>query len=145
MIKASSGYYRWKKGDKLKINDYFSTSEFSCQCKHVDCVDQKISEDLIQRLSELRESKNTPLTVTSGFRCKKHQEDIRNSGVSTVVAKVSQHELGNAADVKFKTLTIDQWIDDAKKKFSYIGIASTFLHLDTRQAKEKGTFVTWRY
>lgn len=144
-MKAEEGYYRWKKGDKLKINDYFVTSEFSCQCKHVECVDQKISEDLIQRLSQLRKTKGVPMSITSGFRCHKHQEDIRNSGVSTVVAKVSQHEIGNAADVKFNSLSIDQWIEDAKALFTYIGLANTFLHLDTRPAKVKGEHITWKY
>jgi uncharacterized protein YcbK (DUF882 family) len=144
-VKAENGYYRWRKGDRIKINEFFSTHEFSCQCEHVDCVEQKISEDLIERLSSLRKSKNTSITITSGFRCKKHQEDIRNSGVSTVVAKVSQHELGNGADVKLKGLSVEEWLEDAKKLFSYIGIAKTFLHVDTRPAKVQGTHVTWKY
>lgn len=145
-MKVDNGYYVWKKTDKPeKINDYFSTGEFSCQCKLPSCVDQKISVDLIDRLTYLRVAKKSPMTITSGFRCTAHQEEIRNSGVSTVVAKVSQHELGNAADVKFKALRIDEWMNDAKTKFSYIGIATNFLHLDVRPAKVKGEWVTWKY
>ncbi len=145
-MKPENGYYRWRKGDRIKINEYFNTTEFACQCEYDDCVDQKISEDLIKRLSSLRELKSVPLTITSGFRCTKHQEDIRNSGTSTVVAKRSQHELGNAADVKFNSLSsVEAWLEDAKKLFSYIGIAKTFLHVDTRPAKVQGTHVTWKY
>lgn len=144
-MKSENGYYRWTKGDRIKINEFFSTHEFTCQCEHADCVDQVISEDLIKRLSKLREVKKTSITITSGFRCKKHQEDIRNSGVSTVVAKVSQHELGNGADVKLKGLSVEEWLEDAKKLFWYIGLAKTFLHVDTRPAKVQGTHVTWKY
>lgn len=145
-MKLENGYFVWNKNDSPEmLNNYFRTSEFSCQCKHSSCVEQKISEDLINRLTYLREAKQSPMTITSGFRCKQHQEDIRKSGVSTVVAKVSQHELGNAVDVKFRALRIDEWINDAKRKFSYIGIATNFLHLDTRPAKVKDQWVTWRY
>lgn len=145
-MKTENGYYVWKKADKPEsINKYFTTGEFSCQCKHSSCIEQKISVDLIERLTYLREAKASPMTITSGFRCKQHQEDIRNSGVSTVVAKVSQHELGNAADVKFRALRIEEWMNDAKQKFSYIGIATNFLHLDIRPAKVKGEWVTWKY
>lgn len=144
-MKIKNGYYSWTKNEKVKINKYFYTSEFTCQCEHEDCLIQKISEDLIERLCELRELVNAPIQITSGFRCQKHQEDIRNSGVSTVVAKVSQHELGNAADIKFKNIDVKDCIEHTKKFFSYIGIANTFLHVDTRPAKVKGEFITWRY
>lgn len=144
-MKIENGYYLWNKGDRVKINEYFSTQEFSCQCEHTDCVEQKISKILIEKLTTIRELKNSPAKVTSGFRCSKHQEDIRNSGVSTVVAKVSQHELGNAADIRFNQIKVADWIEDAKKLFDYIGIAENFLHLDTRKAKVKGQYVTWKY
>lgn len=144
-MKIESNYYIWTKGDRVKINDYFSTHEFSCQCEHTDCVTQKISAELIEKLTTLRKLKDSPVKVTSGFRCTKHQEDIRNSGVSTVVAKVSQHELGNAADIRFNNLEVADWIDDAKRIFDYIGVAKTFLHLDTRKSKVKGEHVTWKY
>lgn len=144
-MEAKNGYYTWKKGESLKINNCFSTYEFSCKCKHADCIDQKISAELIDKLTEIRLGMKCPMTITSGFRCARHQEDIRNSGVSTVVAKVSQHELGNAADAKFSSLRIDEWINEAKKRFSYIGVATNFLHLDTRPAKVAGQIVTWKY
>ncbi len=144
-MKIETDYYIWSKGDRVKINEYFSTHEFTCQCEHADCITQKVSVELINKLTTLRKLMNTPAKVTSGFRCRKHQEDIRNSGVSTVVAKVSQHELGNAADIKFGTLAVADWLDEAKKLFDYIGIAKTFLHLDTRKAKVKGQHVTWSY
>lgn len=130
-----NGYYIWKKGDVYPFNKYFKTSEFSCQCKLSSCVEQKASKELINKLTQLRESINEPLSITSGFRCREHQEEIRRSGVSTVVAKVSTHELGDAADVKPTRTSIKDFETIAAKFFMAIGIAKTFLHLDLRSDK----------
>lgn len=130
-----NGYYIWKKGDVYPFNKYFKTSEFSCQCKLPSCVEQKVSKELISKLTQLRESINEPLSITSGFRCREHQEEIRRSGVSTVVAKVSTHELGDAADVQPTRTSIKDFETIAAKFFKAIGTAKTFLHLDLRSDK----------
>ena len=129
------GYYVWKKGEIFPFNKYFKTSEFDCQCKLKDCIDQKVSIKLIGKLVELREAIQEPLTVTSGFRCKAHQEEIRASGVSTVVAKVSTHETGDAADIKPTRTSIKDFETMAARFFMAIGIAKNFLHLDLRDDK----------
>lgn len=134
-------YFIWQKGEKEKINEYFSTSEFSCQCKNDDCKEQKISIEFINSLTDLRKALGQPLTITSGFRCKKHQEALRSSGVNTVVAKTSTHELGEAADVKAKNTEIEDFLIEAAKHFKSIGIAHTFLHLDNRRDKVR----RWNY
>lgn len=134
-MKEVGNYYIWSKGDVYPFNKYFKTSEFSCQCKLKACVEQKVSKNLIAKLTELREAINEPLTITSGFRCTAHQEEIRKSGVSTVVAKVSTHELGDAADVQPTRTTIKDFETIAAKYFMSIGIAKNFLHLDLRSDK----------
>lgn len=134
-MKEVNGYYIWNKGDIYPFNQYFKTSEFSCQCKLKSCVEQKASKELISKLTELRIAINEPLTITSGFRCKAHQEEIRKSGVSTVVAKVSTHESGDAADVKPTRTSIKDFETIAAKFFMAIGIAKTFLHMDLRKDK----------
>lgn len=136
-----NGYYIWKKGEVYPFNKYFKTSEFSCQCKLKGCVDQKVSIELINKLTELREAVNEPLTVTSGFRCKEHQAYIRASGQSTVVAKASTHELGDAADIKPTRMTINDLETIAARYFMSIGIAKNFLHLDLRVGKVR----RWNY
>lgn len=135
------GFYLWKKGQTYSFNKYFKTSEFSCQCKLQSCVDQKISKELISKLTELREAMLEPLTITSGFRCTAHQEEIRKSGVSTVVAVLSTHELGQAADVKPSRTPIKYMVDIASRYFMSIGIAKNFIHLDLRQGKIR----RWNY
>ena len=70
-MKEVKGYYIWNKGDVYPFNKYFASNEFSCQCSNTDCVEQKVSKELIDKLTELREAIQEPLTVTSGFRCTK--------------------------------------------------------------------------
>ena len=134
-MRQVDGYYIWNKGDIYSFNKYFKTNEFSCQCKHPECVEQKTSIELISKLTELRKAMNEPLTVTSGFRCEAHQEDIRKSGVSTVVAKKSTHELGDAADIKPTRTPIKDFETIAARYFKAIGTAKNFLHLDLRDDK----------
>lgn len=114
-----------------------------CQCKYESCKEQRISKDLIQRLENIRVDVNQPLVITSAFRCSKHQEDIRNSGVSTVVAKKqSQHELGNAVDIrpKDKQGIRGPFLLICSHYFTTIGLSDKFLHVDTRKDK-----IQWEY
>lgn len=131
-LAEEDGYYVWNKGENLALSKYFSTKEFSCQCSFTDCKKQKISKALITRLDALRVDCNQPLIITSGYRCTKHQEEIRKSGVSTVVAKKSTHELGDAVDAKPKDGDIQKFLPLAAKQFTSIGLAKNFLHLDLR-------------
>lgn len=143
--KDTTLYYVWVKGEERSLSPRFNTREFCCQCSHSTCVEQRISKDLITRLTTLREEIGKPLTVTSGFRCGKHQQDLRDKGVNTVISKASQHELGNAADIKVKNTPVDEWTLLAKKYFFAIGLASTFLHLDTRPLRPDGSYTIWKY
>lgn len=86
-VKIENNYYIWNKGENLWMNNWFKTKEFECKCTNKECIEQKISVELVKRLTAIREYTKSPMRITSGFRCTKHQEDIRNSGVSTVVAK----------------------------------------------------------
>ena len=140
-MRDENGYFIWNKGDIYKFNKYFSSKEFDCQCKNSSCIEQKVSKELINKLTELREAVNEPLVITSGFRCEAHQEEIRKSGQSTVVAQKSQHELGNAADIKPTRISIKDLISITEKFFTAIGIAKNFIHIDTRNDKVR----RWSY
>jgi uncharacterized protein YcbK (DUF882 family) len=133
------------------MGDHFSSSEFECQCNYKSCVEQKISKVLIDKLNLVRIETGSPLYVTSGFRCSKHQSDLRkelNSGKSnlTVVAsKVSQHELGNAADISPRVITMAKLRKIIEKSFDSIGLAKTFFHIDIRPLKNDGSKRIWKY
>lgn len=149
--KIENGYYIWKKGERTKLSKYFSTHEFDCQCIHKTCVDQKISVSLIENLNKIREDVGGPLNVTSGFRCARHQNDLRKQlnkdgkQLTVPTGSVSQHELGNAADVSPRTSTISILRKIVEKVFDSIGIAKTFLHVDTRPKRTDNTKRIWNY
>ena len=150
-MRIENGYYIWNKGSKSKLGDYFSTNEFDCQCHYSSCVEQKISVDLINKLNLIRIEIGSPLYVTSGFRCSRHQNDLRkelNNGKKTltVVAQtVSQHELGNAADISPRVISMTKLRKIVEKVFDSIGLAKTFFHVDTRPKKADGTKRIWNY
>jgi uncharacterized protein YcbK (DUF882 family) len=150
-MRIENGYYVWAKGERHKLSPYFSTHEFDCRCINNECIIQKISVDLVNKLNLVRIESKSPLHVTSGFRCKKHQEDLRsqlNNGSSklTVVAgNVSQHELGNAADISPRTISIKDLRTFVEQVFDTIGLAKTFLHVDTRPKKQDGNKRIWNY
>lgn len=136
-MREENGCYVWAKGETFPLNKYFSTREFSCKCTNKECVDQKIDKELLEKLTELRIAVNEPITITSGYRCAAHQAAVEKSGVSTVVAKHSQHELGKAVDLKTTRMPIKDVVTLAERIFKAIGIASTWCHVDLRSEKER--------
>ena len=67
----------------------FSRSEIQCQC---GCGKDDISPYLIERLQAVRNIYAKPMEITSGVRCKAHNEAV--GGV-----KNSAHTLGLAVDI----------------------------------------------
>jgi uncharacterized protein YcbK (DUF882 family) len=104
----------------------------SCRCKFPECKEQRISKNLILKLEKVRTEIGQPLIITSAYRCTPYQEHLRKYGVNTVVAKKSTHELGEAVDAVPKDGKVSGFIDVCAKHFDSIGVASNFLHLDTR-------------
>ena len=150
-MRIESGYYIWNKGEREKLSEYFNTHEFDCQCVHNSCVEQRISQDLINKLTLVRIENKSPLHITSGFRCGKHQQDLRNQlnsgkkSLTVVASKTSQHELGNAADISPRIGTIAKLRKVVETLFDSIGLAKTFLHVDTRPKKQDGSKRIWNY
>jgi hypothetical protein len=142
-VREDSGYYTWKKGDNISLSKYFSSKEFTCQCNFPDCQKQRISKALITKLDKVREEIKQPLIVTSAFRCHKHQAFLRSAGVNTVVAQVSQHELGNAADIvpKDQKDVRGSFLQICAKYFEAIGLSDRFLHVDLRSGRQR----RWEY
>ena len=132
-------FHVWEKGVARPIGKYFNSREFSCKCSNKSCVTQKISIDLVNRLDLVREEFGAPIRVTSAFRCAEHQASLRGSGIKTATG-TSTHELGEAVDIQTMQGTKDGLEKIAEKHFTSIGIANTFLHLDTRKDYRR-----WKY
>ena len=139
------GYYVWNKGESLWLSNWFRTKEFSCKCSNSDCIKNKISKELIDRLNTIREETASPIRVHSAYRCEKYQTHLRESGVNTVVAQKSQHELGNAADISSSRLTSSELYNVCKRYFDSLGKANNFTHVDLRPAKPGGVKREWLY
>jgi len=133
-----SDYFQWKKGEKIQLSKNFSSSEFECKCKNPDCIEQKISKSYIEKLQKVREEFGSSITVTSGYRCLKHNRSIGSKDTS-------QHIQGNAGDKVVSLDKIDKLYELCEKHFKAVGDArhrkSPFIHTDDRDDKER----RWAY
>lgn len=133
------------------LTQNFSRSEFACKGKNCCWGSSPVSLYLVKALQELSNrlvghiGYRVPLVISSGFRCKKHNEEVQKEydDTYTPFSSDSRHMYGDAADVfcppeitvdKFKGIaeTIDAF------KNGGIGIYSNRLHLDVR-----GTRARW--
>jgi len=117
-----------------KISQHFARSEFACQCGNCpQSQDPTVDVTLINILEELRRHFNTPITVTSGVRCKIHNSNIGGS-------PFSKHLEGKAADVLLKGITPENVYDYLIDRYpnSYgLGKYGTFTHIDSRSSKAR--------
>lgn len=113
---------------------YFKTEEFACPC----CGQNKMEPDFCNKLDNARGYAGVAFCLNSGYRCQKHNHNVGSK-------KTSSHPKGCAGDIAART---------SKKRykiimgllaagFNRIGIARTFIHVDSD--KEKPGNVIWTY
>ena len=122
----------------VRVTPHFTLQEFGCRCPL--CADkvQSIDKRLIEKLEWVRGQLGEPVMITSAWRSKEHQEDLRMRGYETSVG-VSQHELGRAADIYAQDL--QNLLSLCRATFQAIGVGRTFLHVDLRDDKPR----LWSY
>lgn len=109
----------------------FSIEEFKCPC----CDVCKMDETFIAMLQDFREIWIKPMHINSGFRCPKHNAEMSGS-------MHSQHLLGKAADIRVVPEDRYAMIQLAfELGFTGIGLATNFIHLDSRVGKPS----IWKY
>lgn len=133
-------YFYWIRGNQGALSTHFKSKEFTCSCGV--CSRQRISQELIGRLQKLREEFGEPITITSGFRCERRQEMLRQEGKETAKGQ-STHEIGHAADIWAKDLAKLALLVD--KYFDSYGISNRFIHVDIRPPRPDGQKRVWRY
>jgi hypothetical protein len=125
----------------MKPLRYFQISEF-------DSPDQpgsgsKMDPEFLRMLDQARHHSGIPYRITSGYRSREYQNDLRKRGYPT--AKNSAHLNGFAADIAASTshqrMLILQGLILAK--FNRIGISRTFVHVDDDPSKSPD--VCWIY
>ena len=108
---------------------HFKESEFAC--KH--CGEVKVSSELLAVLELVRYHYNSPVIVTSGYRCETHNKNVGG-------APKSKHVEGIAADIKVKGFEPDEVYHFLCETFpeSYgIGLYDNWVHLDVRPNKAR--------
>ena len=100
----------------------------------------EMSRDFIHRLDELREACGFPFIITSGYRSPDHSIEKRKE-------KAGKHAQGIAADIKaangYQRYKI---VEEAiKMGFNGIGVARTFIHVDSRICGADKAPVMWCY
>ena len=114
------------------LSKNFSRSEFACKGTNCCGHSAPVHPELISALQDLRDQLNLPLSITSGFRCNRHNESVGG-------ATQSFHTLGMAADVTCPDgVTAEDLAQAAETIPSFqqggIGIYPSWVHLDVRTA-----------
>ena len=111
------------KVNNIFVSPHFRLTEFQCRC--CGCV--KLHPELLVKLENLRSAWGSPLLLTSGFRCEKHNKKVNGAeaslhllgqGADIVVPNVNQREFIEAAEKE----GFDQVIPYAKRNFVHLGI-----------------------
>ena len=113
-----------------RITPHFIREEFACGD---GCGKDTVDVNLAKALNLLRLHFNKPVTINSGFRCKKHNKAIKGS-------KNSQHLQGKAADFVVKDTSprkVYLYLTDMYPDKYGIGQYKTFVHLDVRENKAR--------
>ncbi len=111
---------------------YFKIEEFDCQ----ETGNNEMKPPFLEMLDKLRDKCGFPFTITSGYRDPKHPLEAKKE-------KPGTHSQGIAADIRAvsgaeRHIILANAFDMG---FGGIGIAKTFIHVDTRDT----TPVVWTY
>lgn len=117
----------YTKGQNIKLSTNFHLREFECNCNN--CVEVIVDLDHVEKLQQLREDLNSPIRITSAYRCPDHNAAVGGS-------KNSQHKKGTATDIQVKDMDPNE-VADACEHFDGLGRYDTFTHIDSRGYKAR--------
>ena len=120
----------------MKSNRYFKFKEFACKCGKCKTKPDDIRSELIAVLTLVRMHFNRPVTITSGYRCLKHNGAVGG-------APKSKHPLGMAADIVVEdvpTKDVYKFLDTVFPNTYGLGLSERFTHIDVRPNKARWTY-----
>lgn len=117
------------------LSKNFSRHEFKCPGKNCCGGSAPVHPDLIKALQTLRDLAGVPLKISSGFRCIKHNHEVKGS-------KNSFHTLGMAADIKVPYGMTPVGLSLLAEEIPAfreggIGLYATWIHVDVRPYKAR--------
>lgn len=117
----------------VKTKNFNPDVDKRLKCSH--CGAYHIKQSALDKLQLVREDAGRPLSLTSGYRCAQHPNEVNKS-------KPGQHNKGVAFDIKVSNgIERRQIAALGIKHGASVGVANTFVHLDWRD----GTPVMWVY
>lgn len=130
---TTMGYKYYTKGKPVKVSEHFYSTEFDCHGS--GCCSQTIINDkLVEYLEMIRTHFNTPVTLTSAYRCDTHNRNVNG-------ATGSRHSKGDAADIVVKGIS-PRVVAQYAESIGILGIGlyetskdGYFVHIDTRDYK----------
>jgi len=116
-----------------QLSANFKRSEFKCRCGN--CLHTPVDFMLIEILEETRENFGSPITITSGYRCREHNRSIGSNDNSL-------HTFGMAADHYVHGVDVRTLLDYYDRMYpNDLGVGyypnNGFIHLDTRERKAR--------
>lgn len=124
----------YKKGAATKLSANFRVSEFDCNGSGC-CSTTQIDSQLVDYLQKIRDHFGAPVTISSGYRCEKHNAKAANA------ASKSRHIYGMAADIKVQGVAPAE-VAKYAESIGVLGIGlydtekdGHFVHIDTRTSK----------
>lgn len=125
------------KGSTAKYSTHLSHREFACGCNHTDCVMQLARYDLLHAFDMTRIQYGEPITITSGFRCQRHNRDI--GGVDN-----SMHKIG--AGVDFWSRDLGALEVACQDHFDVVIRYKNYIHCQMNLAQfPEEDFISWQY
>ena len=115
----------------MKLSKWFRKEEFACKCGCNE--DFEVDPKLLVLLDKIRDYIGNAITVTSGYRCKAHNESLGSK-------ESSQHRKGTAADIQLAYHQPSQVADIAELMLEGgggLGRYTTFTHVDVRKSKAR--------
>jgi len=109
----------------MSNSKHFSDKELACRC---GCGKNEVEPEFLEVLEALRLIYNKPMKVTSGFRCRAHNDRVGGHPYSS-------HCEGLAVDIAVPNSAIRHqllWSIMHAGEFDGVGIAATFIHLDMK-------------
>ena len=115
------------------MNKYFKRSEFACKC---GCGFAAVDNELLDVLTDIRETYGLPVKINSACRCEEHNRKVGGK-------PDSMHIKGMAADIVvegFSPAKVEQYLLSKYPGRYGIAAATTFTHIDVRDKPAR-----WKY
>ncbi len=109
-------YLIYKKGENHQLETNLFQYEFDCKCNYSDCNRTIIDSSIPISFQRTRDQFNSPIFISSGHRCQRHNSDQSNSvddsdhiwgmAIDLVPVNGEVSELGKIAKIHFKKVLI---------------------------------------